>query len=183
MKRLLIITGDLAAGKSSFAKILSKRYCAEVMYKDRIKEILCDILGFKSREENLALSVATVELMIYHFSEIAELGYDLILEANFKEGELKKLHGIAEKKGYSVLTICLEADMDIIYRRFVNRIENENRHPAHLSGFEGYESFAFYIEKARKEKPLGDVIKVNANDFSYQTDEKTLSQIDAFMGG
>ena len=64
MKKLLIINGDLATGKSTFAGILSQRYGITVMCKDKITEILCDSIGFADREENKRLSVATMELMI-----------------------------------------------------------------------------------------------------------------------
>lgn len=181
MKKLLLITGDLATGKSRFAGILSERYNIAVMYKDKIKEVLGDTVGFKDREGNLKLSLATVELMIYGFSELVKLGYDAILEANFKEGEMKKLHENAEKAGYEMLTLVLRADMDIIYRRFVNRIENENRHPVHISGFDGYESLKHYIDIGRQQSNFGKIIEINANDFSYQTDEKMLFEIDKFM--
>lgn len=40
MKKLLLITGDIAAGKTTFSKILSQRYCAAVFQKDTVKEIL-----------------------------------------------------------------------------------------------------------------------------------------------
>ena len=46
MKKLLLITGDLATGKSTFADILSKRYDTNVFYKDTIKEVLGDTIGF-----------------------------------------------------------------------------------------------------------------------------------------
>ena len=36
MKKLLLVMGDLATGKSTFANILSKRYAANVFYKDSI---------------------------------------------------------------------------------------------------------------------------------------------------
>lgn len=182
MKKLLLITGDLATGKSRFAGILSGRYDAVVMYKDKIKEVLGDTVGFKDREENLKLSKATMELMTYGFSELAILGQDVILEANFKESEMTKLHEIAGNAGYEVLTLVLRADMEIIYKRFVGRIEKENRHPVHISGFEGYDSLEYYIEKGRKERTFGNILNINANDFSYQTDEQILSQIDNFMG-
>ena len=181
MKKLLLITGDLATGKSGFAGILSGRYDAVVMYKDKIKEVLGDTVGFSDREENLKLSRATVELMTYGFSELAALGKDAILEANFKEGEMVRLHEIAEKAGYEVLTLLLQADVDLLYRRFVNRIENENRHPVHISGFEGYESFKTYIERGRQEKCLGRTLLIDANSFDYQSDGAILSEIDEFM--
>ncbi|MBO7196397.1 MAG: zeta toxin family protein [Clostridia bacterium] len=182
MKRLLIITGDLAVGKSRFAGILSKRYGAVVMYKDKIKEVLGDTIGFADREENLRLSVATMSLMTYGFEELSSLGEDVILEANFKSHELEKLHSIATEKGYKVLTLVMRAEMDIIYKRFVNRIENENRHPVHISGFDGYDSLKYYIEKGRAEHIPGEALEINANDFGYQSDERVLSLIDEFMG-
>lgn len=181
MKKLLLITGDLATGKSRFASVLSKRYGIPVMYKDRIKEVLGDTIGFSDREENLRLSRATMELMTYGFSELAELGQDVILEANFKENEMMRLHEIAEKHSYEVLTLVLRANMEIIYKRFVNRIENENRHPVHISGFDSYESLKKYIVKGRSEATPGRIIEISADDFSYQTDEALLGKIDEFM--
>ena len=86
MKRLLILTGDVAAGKSTFAEILSKRYQTNVFYKDKIKEVLGDVIGFSNREENLKLSDAAVQLMIRTFEEFAKLEKSLILEANFIKG-------------------------------------------------------------------------------------------------
>ena len=38
MKKLLLITGDLATGKSTFAHMLSRRYRIPVFCKDTIKE-------------------------------------------------------------------------------------------------------------------------------------------------
>lgn len=181
MKKLILITGDLATGKSTFANILSKKYNIPVMYKDKIKEVLCDSIGFSHREENLKLSIAAVELMIYSFSELATLGIDVILEANFKENELTKIHAIAKKSGYDVLTLRLTADIDIIYHRFVNRIENENRHPAHISGFDGYDSLKYYIEAGRKQATPGRVLEINADDFDYQSDEGLFSLIKDFL--
>ncbi len=181
MKKLLLITGDLAVGKSTFAGILSNRYCATVIYKDKIKEVLGDTIGFTNREENIRLSKATMELMTYGFSELATLDQDVILEANFKEGEMARLYEIATQKEYDTLTLVISADLDIIYKRFVNRIENENRHPVHICGFDGYESLKYYIDIGRKQKTFGKILKINANDFSYQTNEALLQAIDEFF--
>ena len=181
MKRLILITGDLATGKSTLAGILSRRYSCPAFYKDKVKELLADSIGFSTREENMRLSVAAVELMIHAFEEISANGGDLILEANFKEDELKKIDKLAGEKEYSTMTLVLRADMDVIYKRFVNRIENENRHPAHQSGFTGYESLKFYIDKGREYACFGEHLEILADDFSYQTDENILGRIDEFM--
>jgi hypothetical protein len=61
-------------------------------------------------------------------------------------------------------------------------MHNENRHPVHLSTtFDIYDDFKDYIEKSRSEKILGNILRINANDFSYQTDREILSKIDLFM--
>jgi len=181
MKKLLIITGDLATGKSTFAGLLTHRYGTSVFCKDKIKEILGDTIGFANREENLRLSRATMEIMTHIFSQIAPLGKDLILEANFRSGELKRLHKIAAENGYEVLTLVLRGHVDILYLRFMNRINNENRHSVHISGFDGFTSFNDYIEKSRCEETFGEILKISADDFSYQNDAEILAKIDGFM--
>ena len=42
MKKLLLITGDIAAGKTTFSKILSAIYGAAVFQKETVKQILGD---------------------------------------------------------------------------------------------------------------------------------------------
>lgn len=88
MKRLLLITGDIAAGKTTFSNQLAQRYSVAVFQKDTIKEILGDNIGFLDREENKKLSNAAVQLMAHLFWQIAQTGSDLILEANFHGSEL-----------------------------------------------------------------------------------------------
>ena len=95
MKRLLLITGDIAAGKTTFSNQLAQRYSVAVFQKDTIKEILGDNIGFRDREENRKLSNAAVQLMAHLFWQIAQTGSDLILEANFHGSELEQLHELA----------------------------------------------------------------------------------------
>lgn len=182
MKKLLLITGDLACGKTTFGKILSKRYDTNLFYKDKIKEVLGDTVGFANREENLKLSKAAVELMTLIFAEFAALEKNLILEANFRTHELEKLHALAARHGYSVLTLVFRAEIQLLHERYLNRIENENRHPVHIiSVLSDFEDFTAYIAKAREERVPGAVRMVDANDFSYQSDEALLKALDAFM--
>lgn len=182
MKKLLLITGDLACGKSTFGKMLSRRYNTNLFYKDSIKEALGDTIGYSNREENLKLSKAAVELMALIFSEFAALGKNLILEANFRTHELEKLHDIAARNGYDVLTLVFRADTKILHGRYLNRIANENRHPVHIIAvLDAYEDFAAYIKKAREEFVPGETVIVCADDFAYQTDAALLRTLDGFM--
>lgn len=182
MSKLLLIMGDLATGKSTFANILSRRYGVSMFGKDTIKEVLGDTIGFKSREENLKLSGATMELMMFLFEEFAKLNKPLILESNFHTKELERLQEMAKARGYEVSTIVLRGDTDILHKRYLHRMHHENRHPVHLSTtLDVYEDFKGYLERARKEKIPGNYLEINADDFSYQTDEMLLEKIDEFM--
>lgn len=182
MKKLLLIMGDLATGKSTFSDILSKRYETNVFNKDSIKEVLGDTIGFSNREENLKLSKATMELMLFIFSEFTKVNKSLILESNFHKEDLERLQEIAAENNYEVLILILRGDINILHERYLNRIFNENRHPVHLSTtFDIFDDFREYVEAARKEEIDGNIIYINADDFSYQQDTALLSRIDKFM--
>ena len=175
--------GDLAARKSTFANMLSRRYGVNVFFKDSIKEVLGDTIGFSNREENRKLSVASMELMFFIFSEFAALNKSLILESNFHTAELERLHQLAAQHDYKVLTIVLRGDVQLLHQRYLKRID-ENRHPVHLSTtMDRYEDFEHYTEWSRQEKIPGDTIVVNADDFSWQTDGTLLAKIDHFLNG
>ena len=83
MKKLILITGDLAAGKSTLAKKLSQNLKILSFTKDVLKEVLSDVIGFSNRQENKKLSIASVDIMKHIFTQYAFLEQDLILEANF----------------------------------------------------------------------------------------------------
>lgn len=184
MKKLLLIMGDLATGKTTFANTVSGKYETVLLVKDSIKEILGDAVGFTNREENLKLSRATGELMCYMLSQFGKLGQDLMLESNFRIAELEKLHRIAKEYDYQVLTLVLRADAEILYERYLYRMHHENRHPVHLCGeFNTFEGFRDYIEGLRTDSLPGAVLWIDANDFSYQTDPRTWETIHGFMRG
>lgn len=182
MRKLLLVTGDLATGKSTFANLLSQRYQVNVFFKDSIKEVLGDAIGFSNRAENKRLSNASVGLLFFLFAEFAKLGKDLILEANFHAAELERLHEIARENQYQVLTVSLYGTTEILHKRYLNRARNENRHPVHLStALDVLEEFRKCSDYLNQVEIPGDVIRVNADDFSYQHSPELLLRLDGFM--
>ena len=151
MRNLIIITGDLAAGKSTLANSLSMELGIPCLIKDSLKEIACDAIGYETREENRELSISAVNSMIYVFNQAAKVGEDIILEANFRNDEIKEIQEIAEDNDYQVLLISLVGDINLLYQRFLDRLPS--RHIAHKSLHLDYslESFADYIEELREQ--------------------------------
>ena len=151
MQNLIIITGDLAAGKSTLAQGLSAELNIPCLIKDTLKEIACDAIGYETREENRALSIAAVNSMIYVFNQTAEVGGDLILEANFRNEEILAIKEIADEYDYNVVLIALTGDINLLYQRFLDRLSN--RHIAHRSLHldNSLDRFVSYIQEIRNE--------------------------------
>lgn len=184
MKKLLIITGDLACGKSTFAEHLSVKYGVPLFCKDNVKEILGDTVGFSDRAENRRLSVASVQIMEHIFARLAERGQDMIAEANFRSEELEAFHKIAENSGFDMLTLRFTGDEAILFRRFRDRIEHGDRHPVHQSaGLKDLETFSAYLHTIRAEILPGRVVDVCADDFSFYSDPVLTETIERFMEG
>lgn len=182
MKKLLLIMGDLAAGKTTLAYKLANRYKIVALNKDEIKETIAKTYSFNNKQESRKMSIASVDMMINVFIQFAMVEKPLILEANFHKDEIVRIDAIANKYGYEVLTLLVQADINVLHKRFINRAINENRHPVHLSEtLKEFKEFKNYIEISRKELPIGKFIKIDATDLSYQEDNKLLQQIDHYI--
>ena len=178
MKKIILIGGVLASGKSTYADILKNKFNLTVVTKDRLKEILGDNIFVKNREENKKLSVICFQLMKY----LIECNMtNIVLECNFKDYELIELKTLCESLNYQVLTLVFDADNEILHQRFLRRLE-ENRHYVHKSqDFTDIEDFIPVIDHLRTAPYFGEIINVNCNDFNYQTDEKLFDKIADFL--
>ena len=148
MNKLIIISGDLAAGKSTLAKRLGDYLSFVVINKDELKEIECDIFDYKNREDNKKLSLAAMSNMLHFFTRLAKVGTDTILEANFRSEEVCDIADVASENNYEVISIILRGNQNLLYQRFLARLDN--RHKAHISiglqnDFNKFEEYNEYL--------------------------------------
>ena len=178
MRKVILIGGVLAAGKSTYANILKEKYNLTVVTKDRLKEILGDNIYVETREENKKLSVICFDLMKY----LLECNMtNLVLECNFKDYELIELKKLCSELDYEVLTLVFDADNETLHKRFNKRL-NENRHYVHKSqDFTDINDFIPVIDQLRYAPYFGEIVKVDCNDFSYQNDEELFRKIEIFL--
>lgn len=182
MKRIICVGGDLAAGKSTLTERLTKELGILCINKDTVKEILGDSFGFANREENLHLSRVTFSLMYYIARKCVEAGVSVILESNFRQKELDILTRLAENNGYEMRSLVVRADIEELYRRYNNRIENEGRHPVHTAvPYPTIESFAEMINEWREINYPAPVHIVDSTDFERLYNE-SLAEILEFLG-
>ena len=178
MKKLVLIGGVLASGKSTYSMILKNKYNLNVINKDRLKEILGDNIYVKNREENKKLSVICFDLMKYFIEVNNDI---LVLECNFKDYELIELRKICNELNYEVLSLVFDANNEILHNRFLNRLA-DNRHYVHKSqDFTNIEDFIKTLNELRNASYFGKIINVNCDEFDYQNDEELFSQIEKFI--
>ncbi len=178
MKKLILIGGVLASGKSTYSMILKEKFKINVINKDRLKEILGDNIYVKTREENKKLSVICFDLMKYLLFANESV---LVLECNFKDYELIELKKLTEELNYQVLSIVFDASNEILHERFLKRL-NENRHYVHKSqDFTNIEDFIKTQDELRNAPYFGKVINVNCEDFTYQEDIELFDRINKFL--
>ena len=178
MRKIILIGGVLAAGKSTYANILKEKYKLTVVTKDRLKEILGDNILVTNREENKKLSVICFDLMKY----LLECNMtNLVLECNFKDYELVELKDLCKSLGYEVMSLIFDADNEILHERFIKRL-GENRHYVHKSqDFSDINDFIPVIDNLRHAPYFGEIINVNCDDFTYQTDDSLFKKIELFL--
>lgn len=174
MNNLILIAGDLAAGKSTLAYSLGNVLSYVVLTKDELKEIECDVFSYANREENKKLSRAAFKNMLYFFKQSSEAGVDLILDSNFRSEEVCDIADIAYEHGYNVVLLYLTADYEVLYERFLDRVAT--RHRAHLSiGLQdNYQKFIDYIDYLRNQDL---VFERNTIDITNLDKDAVLSEV------
>ena len=176
MRKILLIGGDLASGKSTYSKFLSDKFNVTVVNKDIIKEILGDNFYASNREENLKLSVASFKLIEYFIKVSKD---NLIIESNFKQHEIDILSQYSGDVDF--LTLRLTCDDEVLHQRFLNRLDN--RHYVHKSqDFTDIKDFLKVINNLRNVNYFGKVINVNTTDFNnLYNNEQILTEIETFF--
>ena len=178
MKKVVLITGDLAAGKSTLADKLSTTLNFTCIKKDCVKEIICDSVGFSTREENKRISVAAVNSMIHFLEQTLKIGGEVILEANFRLQEILRIQDIVEQYNGELFIIYLTGDPKILYERFLSRVPT--RHRAHLSiGLDkDYDKFVDYINDLRNQLERIDCLKI---DTTSLLEEDVLNKASSYI--
>lgn len=133
MPNLILITGCPGTGKSYLANLLLERFpTLQLRSYDTLKEAFWDRWGFDNPEEKR--QVAACSLWQY-YADLAVLMLqktDLLIEYPFHMGHRTVLAQLTETFHYTPITIWLHGDMEVIYRRCVQRDGRASRHPGHL---------------------------------------------------
>lgn len=196
MARCILIAGMPASGKTTFARHLSAQLLLPMISKDCLKELMYDTIGFKSKAEKVTLSIAASEILYYFADSLMAAGVSFILENNFENVQKPGLNKLLKQYSYEPLTVRFVGDVQVIYKRYLNRDTGAERHGGHKTNYAwphqeanilnappSFEEFVGGVQA----RGIGDFsvggeeIQVDATDFSKLSYDKLVGQIRAMI--
>lgn len=172
-KKLIIVTGALAAGKSTFARRLGTELHLPCFVKDTFKSALCAGMSLSGRAESSRFSAIAFHAILYTTRQLMEAGYPLIVEGNFTPTGVKptdeagELSALVRQFGYSALTFRFTGDPAVLYDRFLTREGDPERGEANRLGFRPTpEQFGQWCRNLEPFRVGGEQVTVNTTQFA-----------------
>lgn len=187
-KKIIIIEGYLASGKSTFALQLSKSINVPYLVKDTFKIALCKNISVANRNESSLFSTVTFDAMMYVTERLFETGNPVIIEGNFVPGGIKKtdeaeiIRQLIGKYGYTPLTFKFTGDTQVLHKRFIDREKTIERGQVNKIGFDiSHDTFDRWCHNLDDFNVGGKVIPVDATDFTSVNFDAYIEYVRQFM--
>ena len=171
-RKIIIIEGYLASGKSTFAARLSKEINVPYLIKDTFKIALCSSVSVDSRAESSRFSAVTFDGMMYVAERLIEVGCPVIIEGNFVPGGIKKvdeagvIKTLIDKYDCQPLTYKFMGDTEILYKRYIERDKLPERGQVNaMLGDIPHNDFDRLCRNLDAFNVGGDVIIIDTTDF------------------
>ena len=171
-KKIIIIAGYCATGKTTFAANLSQKLGIPYFSKDLIKIALSRSFPVESRADSKRLSAIAFDAMAFTVERFMEVGLPLIIEANFvmrenhnglKEGDA--LLSLITHYGYRSLTYIFLGDLSTLYKRFSVRDVLPERGVANkMWGEYTFENYTRDNVHLNEFNIGGEIVKIDATD-------------------
>lgn len=160
-RRIIIIQGQPATGKTTLARRLARDIDATLVEKDTIKEFFSDYVGIGDLLWSHALGKAAIKTVYALLEVVAASKKVTIVESAFwAEMARQEIRAIAEKNDAQVLELYCTLDETERQRRFQQRIVSGERHQGHADN-------AIAAADTKKYEPLniGTSITVDTTHF------------------
>ncbi len=153
---LIIVTGAPAAGKTTVGRRLAEELGLPFIYKDGIKEILFDRLGWRDREWSKRLGAGAIDVLFHLVEAQLRANQPCVAEANFKpEFDTRRFMALKRAYRFEPLQIVCASDAAVLAERYRARAIGGNRHPGHLDQVLSDEFDATTLQDAHRAMALG----------------------------
>lgn len=187
-KKIVIIEGHLASGKSTFARQLSKSINVPYLIKDTFKMALCKNVSITNKDEKSLFSAVTFDAMMYVIERMFETGNPIIIEGNFVPAGVKYvdeagvIKELINEYGYTPLTFKFTGDTRILYKRFIEREQTIERGQANKIGIDvPYETFDKWCHNLDNFNVGGKIIRVDTTDFNTIDFNNYIEEVRKFL--
>ena len=178
---LILITGQLASGKTTYGKKISNTLKIPFFSKDIIKEVLFDSLYNDniSYEEKRNLGAVSYDMFYYIIEEHMKVGTPIIAESNFVKESVPIIKNLLNKYNYECITLRFTGDLKVLYERFLKREYSSERHMGLNSNgkFDKYEVFEETSKKISEFKIGDNEIVIDTTDFDKIDYDKIIEDI------
>jgi predicted kinase len=127
---LILVGGAPGRGKTTLARLLADELGLPLYSRDRLKEVLLDVLGASDRAASREIGRASHALLFAIVDVLMDASVDVIVESNFRrglsEGDLRSLVA----KAPTVLLHCRTSREETV-RRYFERLARGKRHEGH----------------------------------------------------
>ena len=188
-KKIIIIEGYLASGKSTFALRLSKDIRVPYFVKDTFKIALCSNVSIPDRSESSRFSIITFDGMMYAAERLIEADCPVIIEGNFvpfgvkKIDEAGKIKALIDKYKCSPLTFKFRGDTQVLHKRFIEREKTPERGDVNrMNGDVSYNDFKMWCENLNAFDVGGKTIEIDTTNFDNVDFDSHISFARQFIG-
>lgn len=183
MKKIILIAGYVAGGKTVFSQKLAEQLNLAVFNKDNMKAVLGNDIPIENREDSKRLSLATFGMMLHIAENLMKIGDCFILESNFTESEGEYLKELSQRYDYQALTYVFIGEMQVIHRRFLDRDNSPEREEANRSHglFDDFETFRNGVLPLGKFSVGEKIIRVDTTDFQSVDFDSLIQQAQTFL--
>ena len=169
---IIIITGYLASGKSTFARRLSEVLNVPCLVKDTFKTALCVSVSPLSNEEKSQFSAVTFDAMMYVVERLVETGLTIIIEGNFVPFGVKKtdeagvIKALAERYDCRTLTYKFVGNTECLHKRFIERDKLPERGQVNVWPYQpSHDEFIGWCRNLDAFTVGREIIEVDTTDF------------------
>lgn len=196
-KVLVLLAGAPGTGKSYTGNIIRQRFPELINTPlDMFKEHVYDEIGFDNLEQKDQMDEEARQRFYRAVDYLMRRGVAILGDYPFSYKQKPHLEHLAKEHGYKVVTVRLEAPLEVLYQRQRDRDKEEPRHLGHLMNhyhrgdvltattkLDGMPSFVVFAarmqDRGYAEFELGHLIRLDVSDYAKIDYPQLLQQIKA----
>lgn len=185
-KRLLVVAGAPAAGKTTFARRYAGDRGLPVFCRDDYKETLSGFFPYETREDTVLLGKASYAVLERTMAHTMASGISFAVESNFTKMSETWLDALLRTYRYNAMTLLFCGDLPAPHGRFIARNGTGQRHAVHVSPY--YDDIHTFVSGITSSGILdfhvgGAPLRVDTTDFAAYDYDAVARRVDRWLYG